>query len=121
MDRSVIVFHGTGADPGACWYPWLAARLADRGYAVEVPHYPGLNIEPIATVLQAAYDWAAIRAGARELYCINSVHDPYGCDDAQGRTMFDRVGGTQIVRDDGHFGDYDRPYETFELLDRLID
>jgi hypothetical protein len=52
---------------------------------------------------------------------INSREDPYGCDDKQGRAMFERLGGTQIVRDDGHFGDIDQPYESFELLDRLID
>jgi hypothetical protein len=46
--------------------------------------------------------------------------DPYGCDERQGRTMFEHLGGTQIVRDDGHFGDYDQPYETFGLVDRLI-
>jgi hypothetical protein len=34
--------------------------------------------------------------------------------------MFERLGGTQIVRDDGHFGDHDQAYPTFELLDRLI-
>jgi hypothetical protein len=34
--------------------------------------------------------------------------------------MFEQLGGTQIVRDDGHFGDAGQPYETFELLDRLI-
>jgi hypothetical protein len=38
-----------------------------------------------------------------DLYFINSVHDPYGCDDTQGRSMSERLGGTQIVRDDGHF------------------
>jgi uncharacterized protein len=42
-----------------------------------------------------------------------------GCDDAQGRAMFGQLGGTQMVRDHGHFGG-DRPYDTFELLDRLI-
>ena len=178
MQRNAIIFHGTGANPEVCWYPWLGRRLAERGYAVEIPHYPGLNVEPIATflpkvlanhgfdehtvlvghsggaalllavlehidttvsqavlvagystqpntedepVLQAGYDWAAIRAHVRDLYFINSRHDPYGCDDRQGRAMFERLGGTQIVRDDGHFGDHDQPYETFELLDRLID
>ena len=35
--------------------------------------------------------------------------------------MFDRLGGTQIVLDEGHFGDIDDPYERFALLDRLID
>jgi serine hydrolase len=34
--------------------------------------------------------------------------------------MFDRLGGTLIVRDEGHFGDGDDPYPTFGLLDRLI-
>jgi hypothetical protein len=52
---------------------------------------------------------------------VNSIRDPYGCDDKQGRVMFEHIGGTQIVLDDGHFGDADQPYETFELLDRLID
>jgi predicted alpha/beta hydrolase family esterase len=178
MGRSAVIFHGTGGAPGNCWYPWLGARLAARGYAVEIPHYPGLNRDPIGVflpqvlanhplsedtvlvghsggaalllgilerapaqiaqaflvagyatppntaeepVLQESYDWQAIRAHARELYFINSVRDPYGCDAAQGRYMFDRLGGTQILRDEGHFGDHDDPYPTFELLDRLID
>jgi predicted alpha/beta hydrolase family esterase len=178
VQRTAIIFHGTGADPTVAWYPWLAGRLAERGYAVQRPHYPGLNVEPIATflpkvladhrfdehtalvghsggaalilavlehidttvsqailvagystrpntseepVLQDHYDWAAIKAHARDLYFINSRRDPYGCDEGQGRVMFDRLGGTQIVRDDGHFGDYDQPYDTFELLDKLID
>lgn len=177
MQRNAVIFHGTGGNPEICWYPWLGRRLAERGYAVEIPHYPGLNAEPIADflprvlaghafdeqtvlighsggaalllallehldttvaqavlvagystrpnaseepVLQDAYDWAAIKAHVRDLYFINSPRDPYGCDAEQGRAMFDRLGGTQIVHDGGHFGDYGRPYETFELLDRLI-
>jgi uncharacterized protein len=178
VQRTAIIFHGTGANPDVCWYAWLGGRLAERGYAVEVPHYPELNTEPIGTflprvladhdfdehtvlvghsggaalllavlqhidvtvaqavlvagystppntadepVLQSVYDWAAIRSHVRDLYLVNSVNDPYGCDDKQGRTLFERLGGTQIVRDDGHFGDHDQPYETFDLLDRLID
>lgn len=177
VNRKAILFHGTGAHPDVVWLPWLRKRLLERGYVVEAPHYPGLNVEPISTflpavlvnhtfdadtvlvghsggaalllailehidttvgqailvagyctppndqaepVLQASYDWAAIRAHVRDLYFINSRDDPYGCDDLQGRAMFDRLGGTQIVRDDGHFGDIDQPYESFELLDRLI-
>ena len=173
--RRAIIFHGTGGNPGVVWYPWLAARLAERAYDVEVPHYPGLNVDPVAEllpqvlkahtfdeqtvlvghsggaalllallehvrvsqailvagyctqpndsdepVLQQSYDWDAIRANAGELYLINSRRDPYGCDEHQGRAMFERLGGTQIVRDDGHFGDYDQPYPEFPLLDRLI-
>ena len=173
--RSAIIFHGTGGNPGVAWYPWLAARLRRRGYEVEVPHYPGLNVEPITSflpkvlaahrfgddtvlighsggaallpallehvtarqailvagyctrpntsdepVLKDAYDWAAIRAHAGEFCFINSRVDPYGCDEHQGRALFEHLGGTQIVRDDGHFGDYDQAYDEFPLLDRLI-
>lgn len=178
MNRKAIIFHGTGATPDVVWLPWLRSQLTKRGYTVESPHYPELNVEPIATmlprvlgnhtfdastvlvghsggaalllallqhidatvaqavlvagystqvgtesepVLQSSYDWAAIRSHVRDLYFINSRNDPYGCDDRQGRAMLDRLGGTQIVRDDGHFGDHDQPYPTFELVDKLID
>lgn len=178
MPRNAIIFHGTGANPEICWYPWLRRRLTERGYAVEVPHYPGLNVDPIDTflpkvlgnhdfdehtvlighsggaalilavlehidatvsqavlvagystrpnagnepVLQADYDWAAIKSHVHDLYFVNSRKDPYGCDDKQGRAMFERLGGTQVVRDDGHFEPTsDQPFETFELLDKLI-
>ncbi|MDY7086351.1 MAG: alpha/beta fold hydrolase [Actinomycetota bacterium] len=176
MTRKAIIFHGTGGNPDVAWYPWLAARLTARGYTVEVPHYPTVNVEPIAEflpkvlaahafdgqtvlighsggaalllallehvtvdqailvagyctppndedepVLQPAYDWQAIRSHARDLYFINSRLDPYGCDEHQGRAMFDRLGGTQIVRDDGHFGDHNQVYDEFPLIDKLID
>ncbi|MFC7623125.1 alpha/beta hydrolase [Microlunatus sp. GCM10028923] len=174
MNRSAIIFHGTGANPDVCWLPWLRERLTERGFAVEAPHYPGLNVEPIdaflpevlanhtfddgtvlvghsggaalllallqhldvtvaqailvagyATepndseepVLQRDYDWAAIKEHVRDLVFINSPADPYGCDDRQGRAMFDRLGGTLIIRNGGHYDDLD----SFELLDRLID
>ena len=177
MNRRVIIFHGTGGSPDILWFPWLRDRLTVRGCLVESPHYPDLNVEPVASflpkvlanhafdedtvlvghsggaalllallqhldvavaqailvagystppntseepVLQTDYDWAAIKASARDLYFINSRQDPNGCDEHQGRAMFDRLGGTQIVRDDGHFGDIDQPYPTFELVDRLI-
>jgi hypothetical protein len=57
----------------------------------------------------------------RDLVFINAPVDPYGCDAEQGRAMFERLGGTQIIRGDGHFGDYNQPYDTFPLLDKLID
>jgi predicted alpha/beta hydrolase family esterase len=174
---NAVIFHGTGGSPEKLWFRWLERRLTDRGYAVEVPHYPEVNVEPVATflpkvlaahrfdrqtvlvghsggaalllavlehietpvsqailvagyhtepntsaepVLQQSYDWPTIRRNAGDLYFISSTNDPYGCDAQQARFMFDWVGGTQIIRDDGHFGDYNQPYDTFELVDRLI-
>jgi hypothetical protein len=51
MSRKAIVLHGTGGHRKYCWYPWLGARLEARGYAVELPHYPGLKVGPIRTFL----------------------------------------------------------------------
>jgi hypothetical protein len=170
--RSAIIFHGTGGQPDGIWYPWLAERLRERGYAVEVPHHPGINVEPIAEflpkvlaahtydegtvlvghsggaalllailerldvvvpqailvagystrpntkdepVLQESYQWEAIRAHVRDLYFLNSVEDEFGCDADQGRVMFDHLGGTLIVRNEGHFLGH-----TIPLIDRLI-
>jgi uncharacterized protein len=178
VNRTAIIFHGTGGSPEVVWLPWLRDQLSDRGYTVAAPHYPDVNVEPIATflpkvlanhtfdehtvlvghsggaalllailehidtpvaqailvagystqpntsdepVLQEEYDWAAIKAHVRDVYFINSRNDPYGCDDRQGRAMFERLGGTQIVRDDGHFGDYNQPFPRFELVNKLID
>lgn len=172
MGRRAIIFHGTGAEPGWIWYPWLADRLRARGYDVETPHHPGTNVEPIAEflprvlaahtfsedtvlvghsggaalllavlehldvtvaqavlvagystvpndnaepVLQDAYDWEAIGSHVRDLVFLNSVEDEFGCDADQGRAMFDRLGGTLVVRDDGHFTS-----DTLEIVDRLI-
>lgn len=177
MPDHAIVFHGTGGHPDNVWYPWLADRLAARGYTVERPHYPELNVEPVATflprvlaahrfdadtvlvghsggaalllallehldapvaqavlvagyatvprgsvepVLQDAYDWDRVRAHAGDLVLVNSVTDPYGCDATQGRAILDRAGGTLVVRDEGHFGDWDQPFPEFPLLERLV-
>jgi len=51
MTGKAIIFHGTGGNPDVAWYPWLAGRLRERGFSVEARHYPGLNVEPIATFL----------------------------------------------------------------------
>ncbi|QGN33389.1 alpha/beta hydrolase [Microlunatus sp. Gsoil 973] len=177
MARKAIIFHGTGASPDILWFPWLDKQLTARGYQVERPHYPDLNVEPVRTflpkvldahsfdaetvlvghsggaalllallehlsapvaqailvagywtepndsaepVLQPGYDWGKIAGNGGDLTFINSVVDPYGCDAAQGRYLFDRLGGTQILRNEGHFGDWNQPYDTFPLVDRLI-
>lgn len=115
---TVLVGHSGGAALLLAVLERISARVDQAFLVAGYCTPPGDGVEP---VLQQTYDWAAIRASVRDLYLINSRVDPYGCDDVQGRAMFERLGGTQIVRDDGHFGDVDQQYPTFELLDRLID
>lgn len=75
-----------------------------------------------APVLQPAYNWPVIKSHAKEFVFINSIDDPWGCDDKQGRIMFDELGGTQIIRNEGHFGSskFNQPYPAFELLKSIV-
>ena len=81
--------------------------------------YSGIEKDPI---LQDKYDWDAIKEHCEDFVFINSVDDPWGCDDKQGRTMFDHLGGTQIIRMEGHFGSVGAKQEfpEFPLLERLV-
>jgi predicted alpha/beta hydrolase family esterase len=92
---------------------WLAVFVA--GFSEEIGG-PG---DPI---LKPAYNWDKIKANAKDFIIINSDNDPWGCDDKQGRKLFDKLGGTQIIQHDGHFGSQsqNQPYKEFPLLNRLI-
>lgn len=73
-------------------------------------------------VLQDNYDWVKIKQNVGGCYIFNSVNDPWGCDDKQGRHLFDNLGGTLIIRSDGHFGSSkDQEYKEFPLLLNIIE
>ncbi|GAF38442.1 alpha/beta superfamily hydrolase [Agrilactobacillus composti DSM 18527 = JCM 14202] len=55
------------------------------------------------TTLKATYDWATIKTNSKDFYMLNSFNDPFNCDENQGRILFDHLGGTLILRNDGHF------------------
>jgi predicted alpha/beta hydrolase family esterase len=117
IENTVLIGHSGGAALLLALLEHLTVRIDTAilvaGYATP----PNDKPEP---VLQPSYNWEAIRSHAKELFFINSRSDPYGCDDKQGRLLLEKLGGTQIVRDDGHFGDYNQEYPTFELLTRLV-
>lgn len=73
-------------------------------------------------ILQSSYDWRRIKDHAKSFVFINSVNDPWSCDDKQGRMMFDKLGGTQIIKNEGHFGSgkFNQKYSTFPLLRSLV-
>jgi len=75
-------------------------------------------------ILQNKYDWEKIKQHAKKFWFINSVNDPWGCNDKQGRFMFDKLGGDMIIRDDqGHMGStaFNQPYKEFPLVKFLIE
>ena len=74
-------------------------------------------------VLQSQYNWQRIKQNVKDIVFINSVNDPWGCDDKQGRLMFDHLGGTQIIMNEGHFGtsSFHQEYDKFPFLLNLLD
>ncbi len=54
---------------------------------------------------------------------IHSDNDPWGCSEKQGKEMFDKLGGTLIIKHgEGHMGSdsFNQPYKKFPLLVKLI-
>lgn len=74
-------------------------------------------------ILQTSYDWNKIKSNIDDIIFINSDDDPWGCNDTQGKKMFDKLGGTLIIRHgEGHMGSssYNQPYKEFPFLLKLI-
>jgi predicted alpha/beta hydrolase family esterase len=65
--------------------------------------------------LKESYDWDAIRANAGDVYIFNSFNDPFHCDQEKGIELFNHLGGTLLLRNDGHFTKKQQP-----LLMKLI-
>lgn len=74
--------------------------------------------------LQANYDWQKIKKNVEEIVFIHSDNDHWGCDDKQGKYMFEKLGGTLIIKHgEGHMGSvkFNQPYKKFPLLISLIE
>lgn len=68
-------------------------------------------------------NWEKIKEHVQDIIFINSDNDPWECNDAQGRIMLNRLGGTQIIpHGEGHMGSttHKQPYKKFPLLAKLI-
>ena len=67
--------------------------------------------------------WGKIRNNIKDIIFINSDDDPWGCNDKQGKILFNHLGGTLIIRhNEGHMGSatYRQPYKKFPLLIKLV-
>jgi uncharacterized protein len=91
--------------------------------AILVSAYAESLRESVEQESKRALDWKKIRQHVQDIVFINSDDDPWGCDDKQGRILFEKLGGTQIIRQgEGHMGSttYNQAYKTFPLLAALI-
>jgi len=122
-DDTVMIGHSAGC-------PLILSVLERIGVKIDKailvagfaqPYGPNKTRHPI---LQPEYDWEKIRAHVKTIIFISSDNDPWGCDDTQGRYMFDNLGGTQIIlHGEGHFGSdkFSQPYKEFPLLKNLLE
>lgn len=118
--ETILVGHSAGAPLVLSILEKLNVRIKlsilVAGYSMRLP---GEMPDP---VLQESYDWEKIKNNSNDFVFINSVNDPWGCNDKQGRILFDNLAGTQIIRNEGHFGSEGKnlPYIKFPLLRDII-
>ncbi|MBI2338183.1 alpha/beta hydrolase [Candidatus Daviesbacteria bacterium] len=77
-------------------------------------------------ILQASYDWDAIRARVGQVICLNSDDDPYTCDDRKGQEIVNLIGSDKarliVMKGQGHMGSdfFQQPYKEFPFLLSLV-
>lgn len=115
---TVIVGHSAGAQ-------LILSILEKRKIkqAILVSGYPISLCKTSKTKERKKLNWKIIRRNVKDIIFINSDNDPWGCDDKQGRILFGHLGGTLIIRHEGHMGSttYNQPYKKFPLLVGLIE
>ncbi len=117
---TVLVGHSTGAALILSVLERIPVRVR---LAVLVAGFARPLPKTANAILQKHYNWKRIKAHAEHFIFINSDNDPWGCDDRQGRYLFDRLGGDLIIRHgEGHMGSnkYQQPYREFPFLLSLI-
>jgi len=84
-----------------------------------------LSNDPNPTpILQDKYDWREIRKHSKQFVFINSINDPWGCNEKQGAIMQEKLGGDLVIRSDqGHMGSdkFNQPYKEFPMVKFFIE
>ena len=117
---TVLVGHSAGAPLILSILERIQVRIAKAVLVAGFVVFPDNQMED--PILQETYNWEKIKNNVKEIVFINSVNDPWNCNDKQGRIMFNHLGGTQVILNDGHFGSITKGqvYDTFPLLRTLV-
>ena len=121
-EETVIIGHSSGASIILSVLEKLEVRINQTilvsAFLTRGGKRPAKAVKP----KEEDYDWKKIQANVEQFVIINSTNDPWGCDDTQGRKIFNRVGGLLIVNNDGHMGStyFKQPYKKFPMIVKLI-
>lgn len=75
-------------------------------------------------IQQKTYNWKKIKNNVKDIVFINSSDDPWTIDHKEGLFLFEKLGGTLIIREgEGHMGSdsFKQPYKKFPLLEILLE
>ncbi len=116
---TLLVGHSAGAPLILSILEHIDVKISKAILVAGYSQHPDDQMED--PILQETYNWSKIKQNVNEIIFVNSVNDPWSCDDKQGRIMFDQLGGTQVVLNDGHFGSetFGQAYPEFPLLRTL--
>lgn len=116
-EDTILISHSAGG-------PLILSILENLDFKIkQAILVSGFVDYPKTPTLQDSYNWEKIKKNCNEFIFINSDNDPWGCDDKQGRKMFDKLGGTLIIKQgEGHMGSnhFGQPYKEFPFLLKLI-
>jgi len=120
-DETVIIAHSAGCPLALSVLESINVKIKQ---AILVAGYSSPLPEGANGILQEKYDWEKIRNHIEDIVFIHSDNDPWGCNDKQGKRMFDKLGGTLIIKHgEGHMGSdsFNQPYQKFPLIITLVE
>jgi uncharacterized protein len=120
-ENTILVWH-------SAWCPLILSILEKIDLKIEkailVAWFANQLSEEKEPILQEKYNFEKIKNNSKNFVFINSVNDPWWCDDKQGKYMFDRLWWDLIIREkEGHMWSqkFNQPYLEFPLLKWLIE
>jgi uncharacterized protein len=118
-NETLLIGHSAGGPLILSILEHIDVQIAKAILVAGYSEHPDDQMED--PVLQDIYEWKRIKQNVKEIVFINSVNDPWSCDDRQGRIMLDHLSGTQVVLNDGHFGSVTKGqvYDEFPILKTL--
>lgn len=110
------------------WCPLILSLLERRKECVArtifVAWFSRQLWEETNPILQEQYQWENISTKSKEFYFINSLNDPWWCNENEGNNFQKYLWGTLILPSkEGHMGStsFNQPYREFPLLKSLIE
>lgn len=121
--ETVLIGHSSGCPLALSVLQRIPSAVYQTVLVAGYSRPKGAAKEPEA-ILQPEYDWDTIRSHAGKVVLFNSDNDPWGCDETEGRYLFDRLGGISVIlHGEGHMGSeaYGQEYREFPLLLKIIE